>query len=76
MTIPNDRTPAVPLFVRAEQRIRELEEALAHTRAVTDAERRRADLAVRAAEEAYRRAAVSRASVITPRAGADLLPKG
>jgi hypothetical protein len=50
----------VPLFVDAEQRIRELEDALEHTRAVADAERRRADLLERTAQDAYRRAAHSR----------------
>ena len=57
----NEIPRRVPLSIRSEQRIRELEDALKRARQIADAERRRADLAVRAAEEAYRRAAVSRA---------------
>jgi hypothetical protein len=58
--MPNDLHIRVPLSIRGEQRIRELEDALKHARAVADAERRRADLLERTAQDAYRRAAVNR----------------
>ncbi len=46
----NERPRPVPLFVSAEQRITELEDALKHARAVAAAERRPADLLERAAQ--------------------------
>lgn len=58
--MPNDEKRRVPMFISAEQRIADLEAALKHARSVADAERRRADLLERTAQDAYRRVAQSR----------------